>query len=56
MIRILLIVVTAFAVGVMIGPGEVIEVACDAFRPFGLVAAAILAIGIGVRLLIPSRK
>ncbi len=56
MIRILLIVVTAFAVGAMVGPNEIVEVASDAFRPFGLLAAAILAIGIGVRLLIPSRK
>ena len=35
---------------------SVVEVASDAFRPFGLLAAAILAIGIGVRLLTPSRK
>ena len=56
MIRILLIVVTAFAVGAMVGPNEVVEVASDAFRPFGLLAISMLGLAVVFRLLIPSRK
>ena len=56
MIRVLLFVATAFAVGAMIGPNEVVEVASDAFRPFGLLAAAILGLAVVFRLMVPSRK
>ena len=56
MIRVLLFVATAFAVGAMIGPNEVVEVASDAFRPFGLLAISILGLAVVFRLLIPSRK
>ena len=56
MIRVLLFVATAFAVGAMIGPNEIVEVASDAFRPFGLLAVSILGLAVVFRLLVPSRK
>ena len=56
MIRVLLFVATAFAVGTMIGPSEVAEVARDAFRPFGVAAISILGLAVVFRLLVPSRK
>ena len=56
MIRLLLFVATAFAVGTMIGPSEVAEVARDAFRPFGVAAISILGLAFVFRLLVPSRK
>ena len=56
MIRVLLFVATAFAVGAMIGPNEIVEVASDAFRPFGLLAISILGMAVVFRLLVPSRK
>ena len=56
MIRLLLFVATAFAVGAMIGPNEVVEVASDAFRPFGVAAISILGLAVVFRLLVPSRK
>jgi hypothetical protein len=56
MIRVLLFVATAFAVGTMIGPSEVAEVARDAFRPFGVAAISILGLAFVFRLLVPSRK
>ena len=56
MIRVLLFVATAFAVGAMIGPNEVVEVASDAFRPFGVAAISILGLAVVFRLLVPSRK
>ena len=56
MIRVLLFVATAFAVGAMIGPNEIVEVASDAFRPFGLLAISILGLAVVFRLLVPSRK
>ena len=56
MIRVLLFVATAFAVGAMIGPNESVEVASDAFRPFGLLAISILGLAVVFRLLVPSRK
>ena len=56
MIRVLLFVATAFAVGAMIGPSEVVEVASDAFRPFGVATISILGMAVVFRLLVPSRK
>ena len=56
MIRVLLFIATAFAVGAMIGPNEIVEVASDAFRPFGLLAISILGLAVVFRLLVPSRK
>ena len=56
MIRLLLFVATAFAVEAMIGPNEIVEVASDAFRPFGLLAISILGLAVVFRLLVPSRK
>ena len=56
MIRLLLFVATAFAVGTMIGPSEAAEVARDAFRPFGVAAISILGLAFVFRLLVPSRK
>ena len=56
MIRLLLFVATPIAVGAMNGPNEIVEVASDAFRPFGLLAISILGLAVVFRLLVPSRK